>query len=104
MFKREGLGVPERKKKFRRGILKFINIWDFPGAPVVKNLPYNAGDGGSIPSEGAKIPHGLEQLNPCARTTETAPQLESQGTALKPPAWCSEDPACHNEDPTQPNK
>ena len=86
MFKREGLGVPERKKKFRRVILKFISIWDFPGAPVVKNIPYNAGYGGSIPSEGAKSPHGLEQLSPCARTTETAPQLESQGAALKPPA------------------
>ena len=52
MFKREGLGVPERKKKFRRVILKFINIWDFPGGPVVKNPPANAGDTGLIPGPG----------------------------------------------------
>ena len=26
--------------------------WDFPGSPVVKNLPGNAGDAGSIPDPG----------------------------------------------------
>ena len=26
-----------------------INSWDFPGGPVVKNPPPNAGDTGSIP-------------------------------------------------------
>ena len=26
--------------------------WDFPGGPVVKNLPANAGDTGSIPGPG----------------------------------------------------
>ena len=31
---------------------------DFPGGPVVKTLPSNAGGAGSIPSWGAKIPHG----------------------------------------------
>ena len=31
--------------------------WDFPGGPVVKNLPYRAGDTGSIPGQGTKIPH-----------------------------------------------
>ena len=36
--------------------LKFKN-WDFPGGPVVKNLPYNAGDTGSIPGQGTKFPH-----------------------------------------------
>ena len=34
----------------------------FPGGPVVKNLPHNAGDGGSIPDWGTKIPHASEQL------------------------------------------
>ena len=28
----------------------------FPGGPVVKNLPCNAGDAGSIPGQGTKIP------------------------------------------------
>ena len=30
---------------------------DFPGGPVVKNLPCNAEDMGSIPDWGTKIPH-----------------------------------------------
>ena len=42
---------------------------DFPGGPVVKNLPCNAGDKGSIPGWGNKIPQAMEQLNPCATTT-----------------------------------
>ena len=43
---------------------------DFPGGPVLKNLPYNAGDVGSIPGWGAKISHALEQLSPRVITTE----------------------------------
>ena len=55
---------------------------DFPGGPVIKNLPCNEGDVGSIPGQGTKIPHALEQLSLCATTTEPtcsgacAPQLE----------------------------
>ena len=44
----------------------------FPGGPVVKNLPSNAGDAGSIPGQGTKIPHATGQLSPCAATTELA--------------------------------
>ena len=33
---------------------------DFPGGPVVKTLPSNAGRVGSIPGQGAKIPHALQ--------------------------------------------
>ena len=40
--------------------------WDFPGGPVVKNPPYNAGDAGAIPGQGTKIPHALGQVNPHA--------------------------------------
>ena len=36
---------------------------DFPGGPVVKNPPSNAGDTGSIPGEGTKIPHAVGQLS-----------------------------------------
>ena len=43
---------------------------DFPGGSVVKNPPANAGDTGSSP--GQKIPHAVEQLSPCATTTEPA--------------------------------
>ena len=45
---------------------------DFPGGPVVKNLPYNAGDAGSIPGQGTKIPHASGQLSPCNTTAELA--------------------------------
>ena len=43
---------------------------DFPGGPVVKNPPTNAEDTGSIPGQGTKIPHALEQLRSHATTTE----------------------------------
>ena len=43
---------------------------DFPGGPVVKNPPYNAGDTGSIPGQGTKIPHAAGQLRPPTTTTE----------------------------------
>ena len=46
---------------------------DFPGGPVVKNLPANAGGTGSIPGLGTKIPHAMGQLNPCTTTTEPMP-------------------------------
>ena len=43
---------------------------DVPGGPVVKNPPANAGDMGSIPGPGTKIPHVTGQMNPCATTIE----------------------------------
>ena len=42
--------------------------WDFPGGPVVKNTPSNAGDMGLIPGWGTKIPHALGQLRPWVKT------------------------------------
>ena len=46
----------EKKITVHRGI--------FPGGPVVKNLPSSAGDMGSIPGGGTKIPHAEGQLGP----------------------------------------
>ena len=40
-----------------RGVLKQVIFWDFPGGPVVKTLPSNAGGAGLIPGRGAEIPH-----------------------------------------------
>ena len=37
---------------------------------MVKNPFSNAGDVGSIPGWGTKIPHALKQLNPRTTTTE----------------------------------
>ena len=39
---------------------------------MVKNPPYNAGDGDSLPGQGTKIPHAAGQLSPHAITTELA--------------------------------
>ena len=44
----------------------------FPGGPVIKNPPANAGDVHSIPGQGAKIPQVAGQLSPHATTTEHA--------------------------------
>ena len=37
---------------------------------MVKSLPLNAGDRGSIPDQGSKIKHALEQLSLCTVATE----------------------------------
>ena len=55
--------TPIRKTK-----IKIVR--DFPGGPVVKNLPSNAGNTGSIPGQGTKIPHATGKLSPGATTTE----------------------------------
>ena len=46
------------------------NRQDFLGGPVVQNPSYNAGDTGSIPGQGTKIPRASGQLSPCTTTTE----------------------------------
>ena len=51
-------------------LFKKVRWGDFPGGPVVKNPPSNAGDAGSIPGWGTKIPHAAGQLSPCAATTK----------------------------------
>ena len=37
---------------------------------MVRNPPCDAGDIGSIPGPGTKIPHAVEQLSPCTTTGE----------------------------------
>ena len=53
-----------------------VELGDFPGVPVVKNLPANTGDIGSIPCRGTKIPHARGQLSLYATPTDP--------TALEP--------------------
>ena len=63
------------RKEARTAILEMKNVilklnrWGFPGGTVVKNLPANAEDKGSIPGPGR---HATEQLSPCTTTTEPA--------------------------------
>ena len=53
-------------------------VTDFPGGPVVKNLPSNAGDTGSIPGQGTRISHAMGKQRLCATATEpTCPNLRS---------------------------
>ena len=47
-----------------------VDLGDFPGGPAVKNPPSNAGDMGSDPWSGTKIPPVAEQLGPRATTGE----------------------------------
>ena len=39
-------------------------LWDFPGGPVVKTSPSNAGGEGSIPDWGTEIPTYLAAKKP----------------------------------------
>ena len=41
----------------------FPPVGDFLGGPVVRNPPCKAGDTGSIPGQGTKIPHVAEELS-----------------------------------------
>jgi len=50
---------------------------DFPGGPVVKNLPYSAGDTGSIPGLG----RSHMQLSPC--TLQLLKPTHSRAYALQ---------------------
>ena len=86
---------------------------EFPGRPGVKNPPSNAGDTGSIPGQGTKIPHAEEELSLLTTTTELA-RLNKKARVLQttepthpgaqvpqperenPHAITREKPTCHN--------
>ena len=51
---------------------------DFPDGSEVKNWPWNAGDVGTIPGQGTKMPHTPGQLSPSA-----SQQLLSLRTAMR---------------------
>ena len=44
--------------------------WYFPGGPWIKAPPCRAGNAGSIPGQGTKLPHAAGQLSPQTATTE----------------------------------
>ena len=60
---------------FQKSENKQTNKTKLPAGPVVKNLPFNAGDAGLIPGQGTKNPHVAEQLSQCT-TRELEPQIE----------------------------
>ena len=61
-------------------------IRNFPGCPVVKNPPSNAGDMGLIPGRGTKIPHTLGQLSPCATNYRAHAFWSPHAPTKSPPA------------------
>ena len=89
---------------------------DFPGGPVVKNLPSNAGDVGLIPGRGTKIPQAVGQLSPWATTTVPASHnYWAREPQLLSPRATTTEPTClepvlrnkrshHNEKPVHRNK
>ena len=61
---------------------------DFPGCPIVKNPPSNAGDMDLIPGQGTKIPHATGSMkathhNPRACTTREVHTLQRRPSAAK---------------------
>ena len=85
--------LPENYSSSSINLIKLQNTKsihrDFPGGPVVKNLPSNAGDAGSIPGGRTKIPHVTGQLS--THCNYWAHMLWS------PHATAREKPICHNE-------
>ena len=61
---------------------------------MVENPSCNAGDTGSIPGQGTKIPCATGQLSPCAATT----------ALWSLHATARENPVCRNEEPTRYNE
>ena len=55
--------------------------WDFPGGPVVKNPSASAGDTGSIPGQGTKIPPAIDQLS--LHTTRETPTSHWRSQVLE---------------------
>ena len=101
------LNQEEIENMNRSVTVKFSNR-DLTGGQVVKSLPCNAGDVGSVPGWGTKIPHAAEHLSPCATATELVlsrahvPQLESfhatttEAHKLCRPGTATTEPTHHN--------
>ena len=68
---------------------------------MVKNLPSNAGDAGSTPGQGTKIPRAVGQLSPCATTTELVRLKER---ACAPQTTEPTSPGAHVPQPTEPTR
>ena len=59
-------------------------VADFPSGPVVKNPPCNAEEVGSIPAQGTKIPHAVEQLSQHTAISEAWHHLEGPCASESP--------------------
>ena len=59
-----------RSLRLLLSLKKRIELQDFSSGPEIKNPPCHAGDKGSIPGWGDKIPYAAEQLSLCTTTPE----------------------------------
>ena len=73
----------KRWKKKKKELLN-PNNGGFPGGPVVKNPPVNAGDMDSIPGLGTKIPHAAGHLRLWAQCTTMKTQYNGGGGGGEP--------------------
>ena len=83
---------------------------DFPG-PLVNNPFSNAGEAGSIPGWGTKIPRDMGQLHLCVAAPGPMPQLErslfaptrrpGHAPRRKSPHAAAKNPAAHNWKPNK---
>ena len=71
---------------------------DLPGGPVVKNLPYKAGDLGSLSGRGAKTPHAVGHLSLPTATTEAGELWSPCATLTEPVSTARE--SVHSTRPT----
>ena len=79
-------------------------LGDFPGGPVVKNLPSNAGDMGSSPGRGTEIPQATGQLSTHATTREPEHRNYWARALWSPRATTREKLVCLNEEPAHRNE
>ena len=52
-------------------------LQDFPDSPVVKTLPFDAADKGSIPGQGARIPHASKPKNQNTKQKQCCNKFDS---------------------------
>ena len=74
-------------KMYQGGVALQICGRDFPGGPVVKNLPSNAGNTGLIPGWATKIPHAAGQLSLHTAATQPVPSGAYMLQLEKPPTY-----------------
>ena len=77
---------------------------DFPGGPVVKNPSCDAGETGSTPGWGTKIPHAVGQPSPHATTREPVCHNYRAHVLWSLHATTREKPMHHNEEPAPHNE
>ena len=90
-FPRLHLGEQDKLQQRGEWVFKRHTMGDFPGSPVVKTSPSNAGGMGLIPGQGAKIPHAscpknqnIKQKQYCNKFNTDFKKIEKQTNKQNP--------------------